>query len=120
MSFNRGSLPGSSRKGKAPYQVTLVTDWGGVALFGVSARNERKLGFALDRFSAVLDAVPGELAVDAVPGKRKRRAARRALPPLPAREPDPRYSCTRYVPAPEWTAENERALAARLAAGSAA
>src|ERR1700742_779279 len=105
MSFNHGGLPGSSSKGKAPYRVTLETSTGGIALFGVSARNDRKLGFALDRFSDILEVLPGELHVDAVPGKRKRRAARRTLPPLPERELDPRYATTRYTPAPEWTAE---------------
>jgi hypothetical protein len=108
----------TTQKGTAPWAVQVTFEHGGVALFGLSARNVRKLEFRLDRLDR-LDAIVGDLPVEEwdvhpVSGKPKRRAAAKALPPLPEREHDPRYSRQPYVSPPEWTIAHELALEARM------
>lgn len=104
----------TTKKGAAPYAVQVRLEHGGVAVLGSSARNERKLGFRLDRLEAIFAGLPaGEWYVRPVPGKRKRRAAARKLPQLPEREHDPRYSRRPGAAAPEWTIAHELALAAK-------
>ena len=100
----------------APYEARFLFPCGGVALFGINAMNERKLVLRMLRLGELLDGTGADVWVaQAVPGKRKRRRAARELPPLPEREPDPRYSQVRYVPAPEWTIAHEMALTEEVA-----
>lgn len=105
----------TTQKGSAPWAARVTFEHGGVALFGLSARNIRKLEFRLDRLDAIVGGLPAEeWEVYPVPGKEKRRAAAKALPPLPERGFDPRYSRHPYVSPPEWTIAHELALEATI------